>query len=93
MSGDLRRIIGILKIEIDLERIGDLAADIARVAGQLKRTQMTKQEYIPHMAKIARRMLSMAMDAMANDDADMARQTTKWDYKVDDQYVKVRDDL
>lgn len=34
MARDLRRIIGILKIGIDLERIGDLAVDIARVAAQ-----------------------------------------------------------
>src|SRR5512138_2224363 len=48
MAKDLRRIIGILKIGIDLERIGDLAVDIARVAVQLKgKPHITKLEYIP----------------------------------------------
>ena len=34
MAKDLRRIVGILKIGIDLERIGDLAVDVARVTMQ-----------------------------------------------------------
>ena len=93
MARDLRQIIGILKIGIDLERIGDLAVDIARVTVQSKKIQVAKLEYIPHMAEIARRMLYQAMEALTNDDADMARQTTKWDYEVDGLYVKVRDKL
>ena len=93
MARDLRQIIGILKICIDLERIGDLAVDIARVTVQSKKIQVTTLEYIPHMGEITRKMLSQAMEALENDDADMARQTTKWDYEVDGQYVKARDML
>ncbi len=93
MARDLRQIIGILKIGIDLERIGDLAVDIARVTVQSKKIQMTKLEHLPHMAEIARRMLHQAMEALTNDDADLARQTTKWDYEVDGLYVKARDKL
>ncbi|HSD57437.1 MAG TPA: phosphate signaling complex protein PhoU, partial [Methanotrichaceae archaeon] len=94
MAKDLRRIIGILKIGIDLERIGDLAVDIARVAVQLKdKPHITKLEYIPKMAEIARKMLSQSMVALQNDDSDLARQITKWDYEIDGLYVKARDKL
>jgi phosphate transport system protein len=94
MAKDLRQIIGILKISIDLERIGDLAVDIARVALQVKQgVEMAKLEYIPHMADISRRMLSQSMEALTNNDADMARHATKWDYEIDGLYVKVRDKL
>lgn len=93
MARDLRHIIGILKIGIDLERIGDLAVDIARVTVQSKKIQVTKLEFIPVMAEISRKMLHQAMDALANHDADMARQTTKWDYEIDGLYVKARDKL
>jgi phosphate transport system protein len=94
MAKDLRMIIGILKIGIDLERIGDLAVDVARVTIQLKdRPQITKLEFIPRMADIARKMLQQAMEALANDDANLARQTTKWDYEIDGLYVKARDKL
>lgn len=86
MARDLRRIIGILKIGIDLERIGDLAVDIARVAAQ-SHNEITKLEFIPRMAEISRKMLRESMEALMNDDADMARQITKWDYEIDGLYV------
>lgn len=94
MAKDLRQIIGILKISIDLERLGDLAVDIARVVIQSKQgMDMANLDYIPRMANISRRMLSQAMEALKNNDADMARQATKWDYEIDGLYVKVRDKL
>jgi len=94
MARDLRRIIGILKIGIDLERIGDLAVDVARVTAQSQnRIQITKLEYIPRMAEISKKMLTESMEALLNNDADMARQVTKWDYEIDGLYVKARDKL
>jgi phosphate transport system protein len=94
MARDLRRIIGILKIGIDLERIGDLAVDVARVTAQSQnKIQITKLEYIPRMAEISKKMLTESMDALMNNDADMARQVTKWDYEIDGLYVKARDKL
>ena len=91
MAKDLRRIIGILKIGIDLERIGDLAVDVARVTTQSQNTvQITKLEYIPRMAEICEKMLEGSMEALMNSDADMARQVTKWDYEIDGLYVKAR---
>ncbi|OPY53190.1 MAG: transcriptional regulator PhoU [Methanosaeta sp. PtaU1.Bin112] len=91
MAKDLRRIIGILKIGIDLERIGDLAVDVARVTTQSQnKIQITKLEYIPHMAEICKKMLDGSMEALMNSDADLARQATKWDYEIDGLYVKAR---
>jgi len=59
MAKDLRRVIGILKIAIDLERISDLAVDVARVTAQSKdKIQITKLEYIPIMAEVNRKMLA-----------------------------------
>jgi phosphate transport system protein len=94
MAKDLRRIIGILKICIDLERIGDLAVDVARVTTQSQnKIQITKLEYIPRMAEISKKMLEQAMEALMNSDADLARQVTKWDYEIDGLYVKARTKL
>lgn len=94
MAKDLRQIVGILKIGIDLERIGDLAVDIARIAVQTKDgVHITKLEYIPHAAEIARKMLSLSMEALEKGDADLARQVTKWDYEIDSLYVKARNKL
>ena len=94
MAKDLRRIIGILKIGIDLERIGDLAVDVARVTTQSQnKIQITKLEYIPRMAQISKKMLEQSMEALMNSDADLARQVTKWDYEIDGLYVKARTKL
>lgn len=94
MAKDLRRIIGILKIGIDLERIGDLAVDVARVTTQSQnKIQITKLEYIPRMAEICKKMLEQSMQALMNSDADLARQVTKWDYEIDGLYVKARTKL
>ena len=94
MAKDLRMIIGILKIGIDLERIGDLAVDVARVTAQSKNgINITKLEYIPRMGDINRKMLSQSVEALRENNADLARQTTKWDYEIDGLYVKARDKL
>jgi phosphate transport system protein len=94
MAKDLRRIIGILKIGIDLERIGDLAVDVARVTTQSQnKIQITKLEFIPRMAEISKNMLSQSMLALMDSNADLARQVTKWDYEIDGLYVKARDKL
>jgi phosphate transport system protein len=94
MAKDLRRIIGILKIGIDLERIGDLAVDVARVTMQSQnKIQITKLEFIPRMAEINEKMLDQAIQALMESDADLARQVTKWDYEIDGLYVKARDKL
>ena len=91
---DLRFITTAIKINYDLERIGDLAVDVARVTIQLMdKAHITKLEYIPLMADIARKMLDSAIEALRNDDADLARQTTKWDYEIDGMYVMARDKL
>ena len=94
MAKDLRRIVGILKIGIDLERIGDLAVDVARVTMQSQnKIQITKLEFIPRMAEINENMLGQAIQALMESDADLARQVTKWDYEIDSLYVKARDKL
>jgi len=94
MAKDLRRIIGILKIGIDLARIGDLAVDGSRVTTQSQnKIQITKLEYIPRMAEISKKMLEQSMEALMNSDADLARQVTKWDYEIDGLYVKARTKL
>lgn len=94
MAKDLRGIVGILKIGIDLERIGDLAVDVARVTVLSQhKIQITKLEYIPRMAEISKKMLDQAISALMEGDADLARQVTKWDYEIDGLYVKARTKL
>ncbi len=94
MAKDLRLIVATLKIGIDLERIGDMAVDIARIVVHSKNKVHVKNlKNIPRMAEISREMLAQANKAFKENDADLARETTKWDYEVDALYQKVRDSL
>ncbi len=94
MAKDLRLIVTTLKIGIDLERIGDLAVDIARIVVHSKdKVQVKSLKNIPRMAEIAGEMLAQANEAFKKNDANLARETTKWDYEVDALYQKVRDTL
>lgn len=94
MAKDLRMIIGILKIGIDLERAGDLSVDIARAVIQTKdKDHIEIPDGLSRMAGIAVEMLSGAMEALEKGDPEMARNVTKHDYEIDSLYVKVRDSL
>ncbi|MGC9515066.1 phosphate signaling complex protein PhoU [Methanocrinis sp.] len=94
MAKDLRLIVATLKIGIDLERIGDMAVDIARIVVHSKdKVQVKSLKNIPRMAEISRVMLAQANQAFKENDSDLARETTKWDYEVDALYQKVRDTL
>ena len=82
---DLRFIIAVLKINSDLERVGDLAVNVAEHAKVLS-TQPPAGEP-PDFAKMARKALSMlnrSLDALVNMDANLARKVCKEDDEVDE---------
>jgi phosphate transport system protein len=82
---DLRFIVAILKINNDLERIGDLAANIAKRAVYLTSEPITcGQFHIPEMSEKVQSMLSRSLDSLVNSDADMAHGVCISDDEVDD---------
>jgi phosphate transport system protein len=94
MAKDLRLIIAILKIGIDLERVGDMAVDIARIPAQSKnRIGLENVENIYLMGDISRRMLRESIKSLEERDSNLAREITARDYEIDALYVKVRDSL
>ena len=82
---DLRFIISVLKINSDLERVGDMAANIAERAAFLseKRTLDLPIDY-SEMADKAQAMLKKAIDALVNMDAALAREVCAADDEVDE---------
>ena len=61
---DLRAVIAAVKINTDLERVGDLAVNIAEaVQRYLHHTPVRPLDHIPSMADLAQRMLRDALDA------------------------------
>jgi len=84
MARDLRFITAALKINNDLERVGDHAVNIAGGAIRLASLPPLKPLVdIPHMAKVAAEMLHEALDSFVRRDAARARQLVRRDDEVD----------
>ena len=83
-AGDLRFITTGLKIDYDLERIGDLAVNICERALELNEEPLLKRYIdIPRMASIAESMVKDSLDAFLRGDCDLAQQVMQRDDEVD----------
>ena len=84
MAADLRTIVAALKINTDLERVGDLAVNIAEAARRYaSHSPVKKLIDIPRMASIAQTMLRDALDSFVRRDVDLAQQVLNEDDKLD----------
>ncbi len=89
-ASDLREIVAILYMVVELERIGDYAAGIAKTVVMMKEEPLLKTfKKIPRMGEIARQMLADAMNAFTNRDAEAARQIAERDSEIDALYEDV----
>lgn len=87
VATDLRRIIVALKISSDLERIGDLAVDIAKTARRLNAAGLTDfKPQLTDMANIAKTMLLDAMTAYKERDILESQKIANLDDDVDKKY-------
>ncbi len=84
-AADLRFIVGALKINSDLERIGDQAVNIAQTSALLlNQPQLEKKLFdIPRMAELAKRMVKDSLDAYVKRDVDLARLVVSRDAEED----------
>ncbi len=84
MAADLRLIVAALKINTDLERMGDLAVNIAQRARSLMEEPVIKPMIdIPHIAGLVQSMVRKALDAFVTRDAELARSVLASDDAVD----------
>ena len=84
MAADLRLIVAALKINTDLERMGDLSVSIAQRARSLMEEPVIKPMIdIPHIAGLVQSMVRKALDAFVNRDPDLARSVLASDDAVD----------
>jgi phosphate transport system protein len=88
MAGDLRRLVAILKINNDLERIGDHAVNIAQATQRLigRNSDWSLPIELSEAAVIADDMLRDVLDAFVQHDADKARSVLQRDDRVDQLY-------
>ncbi len=84
MAVDLRFILAVIKINADLERVGDQAVNIAeRVWNLLKLPAADLPVDIPLMARTADTMIRQALQAFVNGDAELAERVLTMDDIVD----------
>lgn len=93
---DLRYVIAVLKINNDLERIGDLAVNIAERAIYLAKEEPVDVPFdFVGMAEKVRAMLKKALDAMVNQDARQAKEVCAADDEIDaihkDMYPRIQE--
>ena len=84
MAADLRTIVSAVKINTDLERVGDLAVNIAQAAQRYASHPPVKKLIdIPLMADIAQTMLRDALDSFVRRDVDLAQHVLDEDDRLD----------
>ncbi len=85
VAHDLRFVVAVLKMNNDLERIGDLAANIAGQAIEMSKTEPVGEDAcgLYQMASKAQMMLKRSLDALVNLDADLAAEVRRMDDDVD----------
>lgn len=94
VARDLRMIVSILKINNDLERIGDLASNLA--SRTIKISHLDSQESLVDfnvMFQKSRMMLKKSLDALVNVDVALARAVLKLDDEVDELKNELRDQI
>jgi len=85
MAVDLRLIAAALKINNDLERMGDLAVNIAERSIELIQEPVIKPMVdIPHIAALVQSMVRKALDSFVNRDPELAKSVLASDDAVDD---------
>jgi phosphate transport system protein len=83
VAGDLRFITAAMKINNDLERIGDLACNVAERAIDLSaRDPLALPLRFERMTEIVRGMLHDALDALVNRNAQLARRVLEQDVEI-----------
>ncbi|MCI2426431.1 phosphate signaling complex protein PhoU [Candidatus Acetothermia bacterium] len=90
MASDLRIIITVLNLITELERMGDYAEGIARIALMIGDEPPLKPLIdIPRMAEKARDMLRRSLETFINRDSEEAMRITAEDDEVDNLYHQV----
>lgn len=87
---DLRFLVAVMKINSDLERIGDSAVNIAQSVEQIN-DQPPLKPYIdlPHLSTLVQKMVRNSLDAFVRRDVDLATEVCQSDDEVDGLYKQI----
>ena len=85
---DLRMLVTVIKTITDLERVGDQAERVARMAKSLADAGVSGNQFIEieHLGQQVQKMLQGALDAFARMDPEAAVEVARQDIRVDQEY-------
>ncbi|MBB3109572.1 phosphate transport system protein [Paenibacillus phyllosphaerae] len=94
VAKDLRRILTAFKMATDLERMGDLSVDIAKIVLQLDGQTLVKPLVdLPHMAELTQQMIYESIQCFIQENVDLAYKMAKDDDEVDALLNQIITDL
>ncbi len=87
VATDLRKINAALKVSSEVERLADIAVNIAKSAIHIGEEEHIKEMVdIPHMMELALEMVSESIEAFTTEDVFLAEQCAKKDDQVDQMF-------
>ncbi len=90
VAKDLRRILIAFKISSDLERMGDLSVDVAKVVIRLDGQTLIKPLIdLPRMAELVTIMIQESLQSYVDENVDLAYKSAKDDDQVDALYSQI----
>lgn len=94
MGQDLRTVGTVMKVITDLERVADLAVDIAKIGMKIEKELGSSTVVdVPKMASVARSMLRMALQGFIKRDLEIVKQVAAMDDDVDQLYRELREQI
>lgn len=94
VAKDLRLVISVIKINTDLERMGDQCVNISHTGkDHLARSPIPTNPDILKMAGLAQKMVSASLDSFVREDAELAQKILMMDDEIDDLKRKVFKEL
>lgn len=94
VAKDLRFISAALKMVTDIERIGDLAEDIAEIAKLVSAANyQVKADSFSKIANTAVKMVNLGIDAFVARDIELAQKVAEMDNIVDQLFIEIREKL
>jgi phosphate transport system protein len=95
MAGDLRIVGAALKASTDIERVADLAVDVAKIGMKIEREFGASTDVVdlPRMGAEARAMIQGALNAYVRRDLALVAEVCDRDERVDDMYRSLREQI
>ncbi|WP_406660541.1 phosphate signaling complex protein PhoU [Methanolobus sp. ZRKC3] len=92
-AGDMRLVTSCMKISIDIERMADMAVDIANVAKRIEGEHIKPLVDIPRMGELVSNMLQNAINAFETVDPDLAKEVSREDDEIDKLFYNTEREL